>query len=259
MKKRFLNTILLIQFILLFHCSSADDLTVTHQVTGGIETNCYLLVDSKSKEASLFDIGGDIDSLTQIIDRNQLDLKYIFCTHGHFDHIIGVPAVKAKYPNTKVCIHELDYNDMSTQKQWAIDNLGPDFVNYLLSDPERKKIYDFDVESFGKPDILIEEGQTFRFGHTTIKAIHSPGHSPGSVCFHVDDLLFSGDVLFYRTVGRTDTQNGSQEDQVKSVRQLYAMFEDETRVYPGHGRFTDIGSEKKFNERISMDGGSWNH
>jgi glyoxylase-like metal-dependent hydrolase (beta-lactamase superfamily II) len=69
--------------------------------------------------------------------------------------------------------------------------------------------------------------------------------------------LFSGDVLFYRTCGRTDTQYGSREDQINSIRKLYGIFSDSTIVYPGHGQFTDIGSEKKGNSRVTVDGGAW--
>jgi glyoxylase-like metal-dependent hydrolase (beta-lactamase superfamily II) len=92
-----------------------------------------------------------------------------------------------------------------------------------------------------------------------IRAIHCPGHSPGGVFYYTGNSLFSGDVLFYRTVGRTDTQNGSREDQIKSVRKIYELFPDETKVYPGHGQFTDIGSEKKENKYITVDGGDWGH
>ena len=142
---------------------------------------------------------------------------------------------------------------MFTQKEWAIKNLGQDFIDYLLSDPERRKIFDFDLDSFGKPEIFIKDNQIFMLGYSEIEAIHSPGHSPGSVCFHIDNILFSGDVLFYRTVGRVDSQNGSREDQIQSVRRLYKIIPDETKVYPGHGQSTDIGSEKKENKKITID------
>ena len=84
-----------------------------------------------------------------------------------------------------------------------------------------------------------------------------PGHSPGGTCYYTGNILFSGDVLFYRTCGRTDTQYGSREDQIKSLRKLYELFPDSTRVYPGHGQLTDIGSEKKENSRVTVDGGEW--
>jgi glyoxylase-like metal-dependent hydrolase (beta-lactamase superfamily II) len=120
-----------------------------------------------------------------------------------------------------------------------------------------KVIFDFDPNSFRKPDIFIEEEQILKLGYLNITPIHSPGHSPGSICYHIANVLFSGDVLFYRTVGRTDVQHSSREDQIKSVRRLYELFPDDTEVYPGHGQFTDIGSEKRENERVTINGGEW--
>jgi len=118
-------------------------------------------------------------------------------------------------------------------------------------------LIDFDPYSFKEPDIYIEANQILKLGSLNIKAIYSPGHSPGSVCYFIENILFSGDVLFYRTVGRTDVQNSSREDQIKSVRRLYTLLSDKTKVYPGHGQFTDIGSEKVENKRITVTGGEW--
>jgi len=245
--------LIILSLFLFLNCSSHEEFKVIHQVTGGIETNCYLLYGTKSKEAALFDVAGPIDSLLNFINENELEIKYFFITHGHYDHAIGLPDIKDIFPGAKVCMHKLDYDDMFTQKQWAIDNLGEDFINYLISDPERKKIYDFEMDSFSEPDVFIKDGQVFELGYSEIKAIHSPGHSPGGVCFYIDNKLFSGDVLFYRSVGRVDVQNSSRDDQIKSVKRLYKIFPDETLVYPGHGEFTDIGSEKRENEYISVD------
>ena len=258
MKSYFIRIfILTIILVFLSKCSQTEELIIEHQVTGGILTNCYLIYGEKSKEAALIDVGGTVDSLLSIIKTNNLNLKYIICTHGHFDHIIGVPAIKAIYPETKIVMHEDDYKDIFSQKEWAEKNLGPDFIEWLKSDSLRKKIYDFDVNSFSKPDIFIKHNQQLDLGHLTLKAIHSPGHSPGSVCFHTDSSLFSGDVLFYRTVGRTDVQYSSREDQIKSVRNLYEILPVYTKVYPGHGQFTDIDAEKSKNKKIAGNGGEW--
>ena len=249
--------ILIIIFVFLSQCTQTEELIIEHQITGGIQTNCYLIYGEKSKDAALIDVGGTIDSLLLIIKENNLNLDYLICTHGHFDHIIGIPAIKELFPEAKIVMHEDDYKDIFTRMEWAENNLGPDFFEWLKSDPERKKIYDFNVNSFGKADIFINHNQELELGNLTLKAIHSPGHSPGSVCFYADSSLFSGDVLFYRTVGRTDVQNSSREDQIKSVRNLYEILPVYTKVYPGHGQFTDIGSERLENKRITVDGGEW--
>jgi len=257
MKNKQVFLIVFISVFILFSCSSSEDFIVLHQVTGGIQTNSYLLYGSKTKDAALFDVGGPIDTLLNFIEENNLNLRYFFFTHGHSDHIIGLPDVRDQFPEAKVCIHKSDYDDIFTVKEWAINNMGQGFIDYLLSDPERRKIYDFEEESFGKPDIFITDNQVFKFGSSEIIAIHSPGHSPGSICFYINGRLFSGDVLFYRSVGRTDVQHSSREDQIKSVRRLYALFPDETKVYPGHGQFTEIGAEKEHNKYVTVDGGEW--
>lgn len=152
-----------------------------------------------------------------------------------------------------MCMHEDDFNDLFTQKEWAIENYGSEFVDFLKSNPETINFLDFDMHSLGVPDIFVEDNQTFQLGSLEIKAMHSPGHSPGGVCYYTGNILFSGDVLFYRTVGRTDSQHGSTEDQINSVRTLYETFPDSTIVYPEHFQPSDIGLEKTGNERITLD------
>ena len=246
---------LIFTFFLQFGCTTVEDFKVIHQVTGPIETNCYFIYGIKSKEAALIDPGGPVDTLITFIKENGLDLKYIFVTHGHVDHVFGIPDIKGLFPKAKMCMHKDEYRDLFTQYEWALNNYGQGWIDNAKSNPETKALIDFDMESLGRPDIFIEDNQAFRLGFIEIKTIHSPGHSPGGVCYYAGNILFSGDVLFYRTVGRTDTQNGSREDQIKSVRKLYELFPDSTIVYPGHGQFTDIGSEKKENKRITVDGG----
>ena len=112
----------------------------------------------------------------------------------------------------------------------------------------------FDYDLLGDPDLFLEDDKTYKLGNLAIKTFLSPGHSRGSICFFVGNVLFSGDVLFYRKVGRTDFPNsGGKQEIIKSVQRLYNLLPNETIVYPGHGPFTDIGSEKKENNKISVD------
>jgi hydroxyacylglutathione hydrolase len=254
-KKQFF--FLIFFFFFQFSFTNAEDFKVLHQVTGPIKTNCYLIYGIESKEAALIDPGGPIDTLITFIWENELELKYIFVTHGHVDHIYSIPDIKNLFPKVKMCMHKDEYRDLFTQSEWAIKNYGPDWFAEVRKDPEIVKLTDFDMELLGKPEIFVEDNQVFRLGSVEIKTIHTPGHSPGGICYYTENVLFSGDVLFYRTVGRTDTQNGSREDQIKSVRKLYELFPDSTIVYPGHKQFTDIGSEKKENKKVTVDGGDW--
>ena len=251
----FLSFVLGFFLIFLILCSQTENLVIEHQVTGPVDVNCYLIYGTKTKEAALIDVAGPIDTLLTYIKDNKLKLKYFFFTHGHFDHVMGLPNIRDQFPDAKVCIHKDDYSDMLVQLDWVLNNMSQEFIDNLKTDPKLGKLLEFDATTFGKPDIFIEDNQIFKLGYSKIKSIHSPGHSPGSVCFHVGNFLFSGDVLFYRSVGRTDVQNSSREDQIISVRRLYSLFPDETKVYPGHGQFTDIGSEKRQNNYITVDGG----
>ena len=243
--------------ILLFQCSQSEKLIIKRQVTGPVDTNCYLIYGSKTKDAALIDVAGPIDTLLIHIRDNDLNVKYIFFSHGHFDHVMGLPMIRDQFPDARVCIHKDDYSDMLVQLDWVLKNMGDEFIESLRNDPKLSKLLEFDAKTFEYPDIFIQDNQVFNLGYNKITAFHSPGHSRGSVCYHIGNSLFSGDVLFYRTVGRTDVQNSSRSDQIVSVRRLYSVLPDETQVYPGHGRYTDIGSEKKENKRITVDGGEW--
>jgi len=245
-------------FAIILSCTTVEpELKIIHQVTGPIETNCYLIYDNQTMEVALVDVGDAIDTLLQYIEENDLDVKYILCTHGHYDHVIGVPDILDRFPEAKTVIHKLDYDDMLVQGEWVLENMDPEFIEWMRNDPETNKFFEWDPTTFGEPDILIEEGQELQLGNFTIKVIHSPGHSTGSVCYLVDGKLLSGDVLFYRTVGRTDVQNSSREDQIRSVQRLYEILPDSTLVYPGHMQFTDILSEKTLNSRIKADTVTW--
>jgi glyoxylase-like metal-dependent hydrolase (beta-lactamase superfamily II) len=148
-------------------------------------------------------------------------------------------------------MHADAFADLLTEREWAMENLGEEILAEWMEHPELRKIVEFDVGTFGEPDQLLEEGHTLRLGVHEVRALHCPGHARGSICYAVDDMLFSGDVLFRGSVGRVDVQNSSREDQIASVRRLYAEFPDETVVYPGHGEPTTIGEERTGNERIS--------
>ncbi len=229
---------------------STPGLVVQKQVTGP-GTNCYLLYDPISREAALIDPGGPIDSLLATVQREQLQVRYFLFTHGHFDHVIGLPAVRDSFPDALVCLDPLEFRDMKTQKDWAISHFGEEFIVEWLQDPELKKVIEFDLMSFGIPDLFLVEGQLLDLGSYQIRVLSCPGHSAGGTCYAVADLLFSGDVLFKGTVGRVDTQNGSREEQIASVRRLYRELPDQTIVYPGHEESTTIGAERIGNERVS--------
>ncbi|OGU54046.1 MAG: hypothetical protein A2V66_08135 [Ignavibacteria bacterium RBG_13_36_8] len=258
MSKKILSfsLLLLLSYIITIG-QSQDNFVLHHQVTGLIKTNCYLLYDMESKEGALFDVGDSIDSLESIIKEEGIKLKYIFITHCHPDHVYGVPAVKKKYPEAKVCFSREEYECAKIYSAWE-SNFDSSIVASIKKDPSFVELFNFDHTLVGKADIELTDNQIYQLGKLEIKTFLSPGHSPGSICFYSEGILLSGDVLFYHTVGRTDLpKTGSKEDIVKSVRRLYSSLPDYTKVYPGHGQFTDIGSEKTENKKVTIDGGEW--
>ncbi len=201
------------------------------EITGPLKTNCYLLYDKESGDAALFDVAGKIGKHLKTIKKENLTVKYLFCTHLHFDHVMGIEEVRTLFPDAKLACNEKELD--------VLENMG-----------KFARIFQFDPASLGKFDIFIEDNQSFELGKLKIKAILSPGHTPGSICFYFEDRLISGDVLFNRGVGRTDFYGGSFSELEKSVRKLFTLPE-ETVVYPGHGDMTNIGSEKRENPFIS--------
>ncbi len=197
---------------------------------GEIAANCYLVTDDTAMTAAVIDPGVPSDELNDAL--SGYELKYILLTHGHFDHIFGSKSLKDLYPGAKICIHKDDEKCLN-DPAW---NLVGDYYNDSGSLPEIKA------------DIVLNGGDTLEFADTFFKVLHTPGHSPGSVCF-IDEknkVIFSGDTLFCLTVGRTDFIGGSFEDMMDSVKKL-SFFDDEFAVYPGHNRTTTIAFERKRN------------
>lgn len=193
--------------------------------------NCYVLICEETKKAAIIDPGGDADEILTYIERNHLDLSYILLTHGHGDHIGGVQTIKEK-ANVPVCIHP---GDGSMLKD-ANKNLSS-----MMSGPN------VEIEA----DRLLEDGEIIELGNLKIQIIHTPGHTLGGICMKVEDTVFSGDTLFARSIGRTDFEGGSHVEIIHSIKNKLMIFDDETKVFPGHGPMTTIGNERVSNPFIN--------
>lgn len=200
-----------------------------HFVLGPIENNNYLLIDEESKEAVLFDCTEENEKIDAVLKEYNANLKYILLTHGHFDHILGINAFKENHPDCKVLIHENDKELMDKVEEYS--------AKFGLPNAQIQQV-----------DGFLKDGDIISFGSKKIKVIYTPGHTQGGVCYLIDDLIFTGDTLFYESVGRTDLPGGDF-GQLKShiVNKLFTL-DEKIKVYPGHGISSTIGHEKENNK-----------
>lgn len=201
---------------------------------GMLGTNSHLLIDEDSKEAVIIDLGGDYTSVFEEIKRHNAALKYILNTHGHFDHVLGEKDAQDA-ANVPVFVHENDFD--------MVKNLPLQLTKFGFSDNIEPPS---DIKTFTENDV-------FKIGDKEIKVIHTPGHTKGSVCFLVGSSLFSGDTLFYTSVGRTDFEGGSFAELSESIKEKLFKLDDDIDVYPGHDTKTSIGYEKKYNCYFGSD------
>jgi len=196
-------------------------------VIGPIEVNNYLVIDEDTRNAVLIDAGGDWEKTVKLAKDNNANIKYILNTHGHFDHTAGDYDLREK-TGAKVLLNQKDI--------YFVENIKTHLEFYNMPQFEIPKI-----------DEYLEDGQIIKVGNLEFKVICTPGHSEGSVCFLVDDTLFSGDTLFANSAGRTDLPGGSYEKLKESIVNKLFTLNESIKVYPGHGPSTSIGYEKKNN------------
>lgn len=206
-----------------------------------IDNNNYLIIDESSKEAALIDCSsldiwdkvpsskGSVSVTTTGESRDEIEnvsLKYILLTHGHFDHVAGIRKTEAK-----VLMHK---NDLGLLNQ--VNNFLPMFGMGDITVP--------------KIDKFIEDSEIIKLGNMEIKVIHTPGHTQGGVCYLVDNNLFSGDTIFRESVGRCDLEGGDFNQLVESIENKIFTLPNDVKIYPGHGKPTTVGWEKENNNFI---------
>lgn len=183
-------------------------------VVGLLSTNCYIVNDLEN-QAIIIDPGiennSEISKITSFIKEKSLEIKCILNTHGHSDHVSGNIKIQNKY-NCPICIHEKD---------------APLLENLNENSRIRK----------------LAEGDLLNFGKTSFKIISTPGHTPGGISLVGKNIVFTGDTLFSKGIGRMDFPGGSRKDMKESLKKIMLLPEDYI-VYPGHGSITSIGEEK---------------
>jgi hydroxyacylglutathione hydrolase len=205
-------------------------LILEHFPVGPLQCNCVIIGDEQTKNAIVVDPGEDVEQIADVLRRHELKVKAIIATHAHIDHVGALASLK-QLTGAPAMIHEGDvplYEQLAQQAAW----LG-------VPTPSTTAL-----------DRLLMEGERLEVGGHTLHVLHTPGHSPGSVSFVVDQVtptVLSGDTLFAGSIGRTDLWGGSFPEIIDSIRTKLLTFPDEVVVVPGHGPLTTIGAERKTN------------
>ena len=200
---------------------------VSHSVFQG---NTYFLF--KNDQVLIIDPGDDPNLLIEEINKNKYKIQAVLATHGHIDHIIAAAEICDKYSCPFI---------MSSHDEGVLNSLESACVG-------------FEMEYFGTPkiDIDIADENELQIGDFSLKIYHTPGHTEGGVCYLIENILFSGDTLFHRSIGRTDLPGGDHGKLLRSIKDVLYALPDDTMVYPGHMGTTRIGEEKKHNPFVIL-------
>jgi hydroxyacylglutathione hydrolase len=187
---------------------------------GMLSTNCYVVSCPETKAAIIIDPGFDasyeVEQIIRFIEENALKVKFIVNSHGHPDHTRGDMVLKKKY-DVPICIHQYDAH--------CLNGFG---------------------ETIAPANIFLKDNELLKFGHISLKVMHTPGHTLGGISLLGEKLVFTGDTLFAGGIGRTDLAGGSDRDMRWSLERLMCL-PDDWIVYPGHGALSTIGEEKRVN------------
>ena len=202
-------------------------------IEGPIDANNYLIIDEKTNDAVLIDCSSARPEFINAVKDSGVNLKYILLTHGHFDHLLGVDKFKEVF-GVETYVSEDDMEQV---------RLVPDMMQMFAG---------MVPVNISEINHFVQDGDEFVIGDTKIKAISTPGHTKGGMCYLIGDKLFSGDTLFQSSVGRCDLPGGSLKNITDSIKNKLFTLPDETEVFPGHGVKTTIGFEKKYNEILNI-------
>jgi glyoxylase-like metal-dependent hydrolase (beta-lactamase superfamily II) len=189
---------------------------------GAYQANCYILAEDNGSNAIIIDPGDEYEKIKKIIDKHKLIPATIVNTHGHIDHI----GADNKF-NLPVYIHKNDADFLSDPYKSMSSFLG-------LSTPIQVKIK------------TVEDKDKITMENISLDVIHTPGHTPGSICLKTDDMIFTGDTLFCSGIGRTDFPYASEKDMFNSLKKIMT-FPDYIKILPGHGPSSTIGKERSLN------------
>lgn len=205
-----------------------NQLEIKSFLLGMVATNCYLLANKETKEVLIVDPADDALRISNAIETEGWTPAAILLTHGHFDHIMAVNELKARY-HVPIYAH-IEEGDVL--KQTSLNLSG------MIG-----RIYTSEA------DIYVRDGDHLKLAGFDVIVLHTPGHTKGSVCYYLPEekVLMSGDTLFHCSIGRTDFPTGSMSQLIRAVKEQLFVLPDDVKVYPGHDSVTTIGYEKQYN------------
>lgn len=198
---------------------------------GITQTNCYIAGCEETGTGVVIDPGANPERILKVLRENKLTIRYVLNTHCHFDHM-GANADIVAATGASLALHPAELPLLQARGGAAL------FGVFVKESP--------------LPDLELEPGQVLEVGRLRFHVLHTPGHSPGSLTFYLEEegVAFDGDVLFADGVGRTDLPGGDWETLMRSIREVLLVLPDETVLYPGHGPQTTVGREKRHNPWI---------
>lgn len=204
-------------------------MTIETFAVGSLACNCTILADEASAQAIVVDGGDGVDEVLRRLHARNLRVTHLLHTHAHIDHIGDLGALRER-AGGRAMLHPGDlplYRTLELQAHW-------------IGLPQAPRVVELDAD--------LRDGDVIALGQSKIRVLHTPGHTPGSVCFAIDDAtILSGDTLFAGSIGRWDLGGTSMEDIVSSIQRKLLDYNDATRIIPDHGPFTTIGIERNSN------------
>ena len=204
-----------------------SDLKIVPLPNGQFAENCYLVADTRTREAVMIDPGEEPGRFLAELEARRWDLRAIWLTHGHIDHIMGVEAVHGA-TGAPIHLHPLDR---------PLYDALPQYGNWVGMKLERPP----------EPHVELRAGQLLAIGQYHFEVRFTPGHSPGSVSFRGEGVIFGGDVLFNGSIGRTDLPGGDSATLMNTIQSEFLCLPDSTVVHSGHGVDTTVGMERLTN------------
>lgn len=210
-----------------------NGLEIDSAVVGSVGTNCYIVRRKGADRCVVVDPGDNGREIASFIKKQGMMVEAILLTHAHFDHILGVTDLKTN-AGGRICVLDAE-KDLLEDANLNVSSMAGEAVAL-------------------QADLLLKDGQTYEMAGLTFAVIHTPGHTKGSCCFYLKEegVLFSGDTLFFESIGRTDLPTGNGNAIRESLNRKLLTLPEEVKVFPGHGPVTEIGYEKDNNPYVGM-------